>query len=73
MNYHELIMMTNPWVRIGFLILGLWYILRYYNGKFDGGNLNKQDMEYYEDCKKDGKIIAGIKDSFRAGKRFLKK
>ena len=54
-------------------ILTIWYCLRRANGQFDGGGLNENDMEYYEDSEKYGPEIAGIKDTFRAGKKFFKK
>ena len=51
-------------------ILSIWYALRRANGQFDGGGLNENDMEYYEDCENYGEEIASIKDAFRARKKF---
>lgn len=54
-------------------ILAIWYYIHYANGQFDGEELNKSDMVYYEDSEKYGPEIAGIKYTFRAGKKFYKK
>lgn len=54
-------------------ILTTWFYIRRANGQFDGGDFNKNDREYAEDCEKYGYDIAIFKENFRNTKKFFKK
>lgn len=67
------IMINNPPVTVAVLLLSLWLFIRKCNGQFDGGEINKNDREYYEDCEENGRFVADINETFRFAKRFFRK
>lgn len=68
--------MMDSWLTIFYIIGGIisiFYWIRRENGRFDGGDLNKRDRDYFEDSEENGELIAQVKQAYQDGQRFWKK